>query len=200
MEKLSGGDMLIRALQDEGVEYVFGYPGGAVLHIYDAFFKQNRIQHVLVRHEQAATHMADGYARATGRPGIVFVTSGPGATNAVTGIATAYMDSIPMVVISGQVPSHLIGTDSFQETDMVGVSRPVVKHSFLIKSAQEIPETVKKAFYIASSGRPGPVVIDIPKVIRAGNHHAGYIGVNSKLITTLDLHVNTLSFRIGKNN
>lgn len=163
MEKLSGGDMLIRALQDEGVDYVFGYPGGAVLHIYDAFFKQNRIQHVLVRHEQAATHMADGYARATGRPGVVFVTSGPGATNAITGIATAYMDSIPMVVISGQVQSHLIGTDSFQETDMVGISRPVVKHSFLVKSAEEIPETVKKAFYIAMSGRPGPVVIDIPK-------------------------------------
>ena len=163
MEKLSGGDMLIRALQDEGVDYVFGYPGGAVLHIYDAFFKQNRIQHVLVRHEQAATHMADGYARATGRPGVVFVTSGPGATNAVTGIATAYMDSIPMVVISGQVQSHLIGTDSFQETDMMGISRPVVKHSFMIRSAEEIPETVKKAFYIATTGRPGPVVIDIPK-------------------------------------
>ena len=151
MEKLSGGDMLIRALQDEGVDYVFGYPGGAVLHVYDAFFKQNRIQHVLVRHEQAATHMADGYARATGRPGVVFVTSGPGATNAVTGIATAYMDSIPMVVISGQVQSHLIGTDSFQETDMMGISRPVVKHSFMIRSAQEIPETVKKAFYIATT-------------------------------------------------
>ncbi len=163
VEKLSGGDMLIRALQDEGVDYVFGYPGGAVLHIYDALFKQNRMQHVLVRHEQAATHMADGYARATGRPGVVLVTSGPGATNAITGIATAYMDSIPMVVISGQVQSHLIGTDSFQETDMVGVSRPVVKHSFLIKKPEDIPETIKKAFYIATSGRPGPVVVDIPK-------------------------------------
>jgi acetolactate synthase-1/2/3 large subunit len=163
VEKLSGGDMLIRALQDEGVDYIFGYPGGAVLHIYDALFKQNRIQHLLVRHEQAATHMADGYARSTGRPGVVFVTSGPGATNAVTGIATAYMDSIPMVVISGQVQSHLIGTDSFQETDMVGISRPVVKHSFLVRSAEEIPETIKKAFYIATSGRPGPVVVDIPK-------------------------------------
>lgn len=163
MEKLSGGDMLIRALQDEDVEYVFGYPGGAVLHIYDALFKQNRIQHVLVRHEQAATHMADGYARATGLPGVVFVTSGPGATNAITGIATAYMDSIPMVVISGQVQSHLIGTDSFQETDMVGISRPVVKHSFLVKKATDIPLTIKKAFYIATSGRPGPVVVDIPK-------------------------------------
>jgi len=163
VEKLSGGDMLIRALQDEGVDHVFGYPGGAVLHIYDAMFRQNRIQHVLVRHEQAATHMADGYARATGRPGVVLVTSGPGATNAITGIATAYMDSIPMVVISGQVQSHLIGTDSFQETDMVGISRPIVKHSFLVRAASEIPEIIKKAFYIATSGRPGPVVVDIPK-------------------------------------
>jgi acetolactate synthase-1/2/3 large subunit len=155
--------MLIRALQDEGVDHVFGYPGGAVLHIYDAVFRQNRIQHVLVRHEQAATHMADGYARSTGRPGVVLVTSGPGATNAITGIATAYMDSIPMVVISGQVQSHLIGTDSFQETDMVGISRPIVKHSFLVRTASEIPETIKKAFYIATTGRPGPVVVDIPK-------------------------------------
>ena len=163
MEMLSGADILIRSLQEENVDYVFGYPGGAVLHIYDALFTQNRIQHVLVRHEQAATHMADGYARATGRPGCVLVTSGPGATNAITGIATAYMDSIPMVVISGQVQSHLIGTDSFQETDMVGISRQIVKHSFMIKSAQDIPQVVKKAFYIARSGRPGPVVIDIPK-------------------------------------
>ena len=163
MEMLSGADILIRSLQEENVDYVFGYPGGAVLHIYDALFTQNRIQHVLVRHEQAATHMADGYARATGRPGCVLVTSGPGATNAITGIATAYMDSIPMVVISGQVQSHLIGTDSFQETDMVGISRPIVKHSFMIKSAEDIPQVVKKAFYIATSGRPGPVVIDIPK-------------------------------------
>jgi acetolactate synthase-1/2/3 large subunit len=162
-EMLSGGDMLIRALQDEGVEYVFGYPGGAALHIYDAIFRQQRVEHILVRHEQAATHMADGYARATGRPGVVLVTSGPGATNAITGIATAYMDSIPMVVISGQVPSDLIGTDAFQETDMVGISRPVVKHSFMVKSAAEIPAVVKKAFYIATSGRPGPVVIDVPK-------------------------------------
>lgn len=162
---LSGADMLIRSLQEENVDYVFGYPGGAVLHIYDALFKQNRIQHVLVRHEQAATHMADGYARATGRPGVVLVTSGPGATNAITGIATAFMDSIPMVVISGQVQSHLIGTDSFQETDMVGISRPIVKHSFLLKSAEEIPAAIKKAFYLATTGRPGPVVVDIPKDI-----------------------------------
>ncbi len=162
-EMMSGGDMLIRALQDEGVEYVFGYPGGSALHIYDAIFRQQRVEHILVRHEQAATHMADGYARATGRPGVVLVTSGPGATNAITGIATAYMDSIPIVVISGQVPNDLIGTDAFQETDMVGVSRPVVKHSFLVKNAAEIPLVVKKAFYIATSGRPGPVVIDVPK-------------------------------------
>ncbi|MBT7884972.1 MAG: acetolactate synthase 3 large subunit [Gammaproteobacteria bacterium] len=157
--------MLVRSLQAEGVEYVFGYPGGAVLHIYDALFRQEVIKHFLVRHEQAATHMADGYARATGRPGVVLVTSGPGATNAITGIATAYMDSIPMVVISGQVQSHLIGTDSFQETDMVGISRPIVKHSFLVKRAIDIPATIKKAFYLANSGRPGPVVVDIPKDI-----------------------------------
>ncbi|MGA1189259.1 MAG: acetolactate synthase 3 large subunit [Pseudomonadales bacterium] len=163
--QLSGAEMLIRSLQEEGVEQIFGYPGGAVLHIYDALFKQNTIKHFLVRHEQAATHMADGYARATGKTGVVLVTSGPGATNAITGIATAYMDSIPMVVISGQVQSHLIGTDSFQETDMVGISRPIVKHSFLVKTAQDIPETIKKAFYIASTGRPGPVVVDIPKDI-----------------------------------
>ena len=162
-ERLSGGEMLIRALQDEGVDYVFGYPGGAVLHIYDAIFKQQRIEHVLARHEQAATHMADGYARSTGKTGVALVTSGPGATNAITGIATAYMDSTPIVVISGQVPSHVIGTDAFQETDMVGVSRPVVKHSYLVRSGAEIPRVVKEAFYIARSGRPGPVVIDVPK-------------------------------------
>ena len=162
-EMLSGADMLIRALQDEGVDYLFGYPGGAALHIYDAIFRQQKVEHILVRHEQAATHMADGYARATGRPGVVLVTSGPGATNAITGIATAYMDSTPIIVISGQVPRNVIGTDAFQETDMVGISRPVVKHSFLVQDAQEIPEVVRKAFYIASSGRPGPVVIDVPK-------------------------------------
>lgn len=162
-ELLSGGEMLIRALRDEGVEYIFGYPGGAALHIYDAIFQQKDVQHILVRHEQAATHAADGYARATGKVGVVLVTSGPGATNAITGIATAYMDSIPMVVISGQVQSHLIGEDAFQETDMVGISRPIVKHSFTVRDAAEIPEIVKKAFYIASTGRPGPVVIDIPK-------------------------------------
>ena len=167
MELLSGGDMLMRALQEEGVEYMFGYPGGAALHIYDALFNQKKIKHVLVRHEQAATHAADGYARATGKVGVVLVTSGPGATNAITGIATAYMDSIPMVVISGQVTSDKIGDDAFQETDMVGVSRPVVKHSFMIKSPAEIPNIVKKAFHLASTGRPGPVVIDIPKDMTA---------------------------------
>ncbi|MCK7598797.1 acetolactate synthase 3 large subunit [Microbulbifer sp. CAU 1566] len=165
MELLSGGDMLVRALQDEGVDLIFGYPGGSALHIYDAIFRQKGIKHVLVRHEQGATHAADGYARATGKTGVVLVTSGPGATNAITGIATAYMDSIPMVVISGQVPSDKIGEDAFQETDMVGCSRPIVKHSFLVKNAEEIPEVVKKAFFIASTGRPGPVVIDIPKDI-----------------------------------
>jgi len=162
---LSGGEMVIRALEDEGVEYIFGYPGGAVLHIYDALFQSDKLSHILVRHEQAATHAADGYARATGKPGVVLVTSGPGATNAVTGIATAYMDSIPMVVLSGQVQSHLIGCDAFQETDMVGISRPIVKHSFMVKRAEDIPATLKKAFYLATSGRPGPVVIDLPKDI-----------------------------------
>jgi len=163
VELLSGSEMLIRALRDEGVKYVYGYPGGALLHVYDALFRQNDVTHILVRHEQAATHMADGYARATGKAGVVMVTSGPGATNAITGIATAYMDSIPMVVISGQVQSDLVGSDAFQETDMVGISRPIVKHSFIIQHPAQIPEIVKKAFYIAESGRPGPVVIDIPK-------------------------------------
>ncbi|MGH1471391.1 MAG: acetolactate synthase 3 large subunit [Cellvibrionaceae bacterium] len=165
MELLSGGDMLIRSLQEEGVDIVFGYPGGAALHIYDAIYRQEAVRHILVRHEQAATHAADGYTRATGKVGTVLVTSGPGATNAITGIATAYMDSIPMVVISGQVPSDKIGEDAFQETDMVGVSRPIVKHSFLIKDAREIPEVIKKAYYIAGTGRPGPVVVDVPKDI-----------------------------------
>ncbi len=163
MELLSGGEMLMRALHDEGVELIWGYPGGAVLHIYDALFKQDKVEHILVRHEQAATHAADGYARATGKPGVVLVTSGPGATNAITGIATAFMDSIPMVVISGQVDSSLIGSDGFQETDMVGISRPIVKHSFMVQNPEDIPMVVKKAFYIATTGRPGPVVIDIPK-------------------------------------
>jgi len=161
---LSGAEMVVQSLIEEGVEQIFGYPGGSVLDIYDALHaKTDQIKHVLVRHEQAATHMADGYARATGNPGVVLVCSGPGATNTITGIATAYMDSIPMIVISGNVPNNMIGNDAFQECDIVGVSRPVVKHSFLVKKAEDIPETVKKAFYIATSGRPGPVLIDLPK-------------------------------------
>ncbi|MCR9933410.1 acetolactate synthase 3 large subunit [Vibrio antiquarius] len=161
---LSGAEMVVQSLIEEHVEQIFGYPGGSVLDIYDALHaKTDQIKHVLVRHEQAATHMADGYARATGKPGVVLVCSGPGATNTITGIATAYMDSIPMIVISGNVPNSLIGNDAFQECDIVGVSRPVVKHSFLVKKAEDIPETIKKAFYIATTGRPGPVVIDLPK-------------------------------------
>ena len=163
MKKLSGAEMVIQSLRDEGVEYLFGYPGGAVLDIYDAIHTLGGIEHILVRHEQAAVHMADGYARSTGKVGCVLVTSGPGATNAITGIATAYADSVPLVVISGQVMTDLIGRDAFQECDMVGISRPVVKHSFIVKRAEDIPEIIKKAFYIASTGRPGPVVVDIPK-------------------------------------
>ena len=153
----------MRALKDEGVKFIFGYPGGAALHIYDSIFKQKACDHILVRHEQGATHAADGYSRATGKPGVALVTSGPGATNAITGLATAFMDSIPLVVISGQVQSHLIGTDSFQETDMIGISRPIVKHSFIVQNAKDIPRIVQEAFHIATTGRPGPVVIDIPK-------------------------------------
>ena len=155
--------MVVQSLRDQGVEFLFGYPGGAVLDIYDAIHTLGGIEHILVRHEQAAVHMADGYARATGKVGCVLVTSGPGATNAITGIATAYADSIPLVVLSGQVPSGLIGSDAFQECDMIGISRPVVKHSFLVKNSEDIPTIIKKAFYIASTGRPGPVVIDLPK-------------------------------------
>jgi len=161
--ELNGAEIIVQSLEDEGVEYIFGYPGGAVLHLYDALFKQDGIKHILVRHEQGAVHAADGYARSTGRPGVVLVTSGPGATNAVTGIATAYMDSIPLVVISGQVPSPVIGSDAFQEVDTVGITRPCVKHNFLIKDVRDIAETIKKAFYIATTGRPGPVVVDVPK-------------------------------------
>ena len=163
MELLSGAEMLVRALKDEGVETLFGYPGGAVLHIYDALFQQKGLSHVLVRHEQSAAHMADAFSRCSGKTGVVLATSGPGATNTVTGIATAYMDSIPMVIITGQVQSDWIGDDAFQETDIVGVTRPIVKHSFMVKRPQDIPEIIKKAFYIASTGRPGPVLVDIPK-------------------------------------
>jgi acetolactate synthase I/II/III large subunit len=165
MEMMSGAAMVVRTLKDIGVKHVFGYPGGAVLDIYDALYAQTDVEHVLVRHEQAAAHMADGYARSTGLTGTVLVTSGPGATNTLTGIATAYMDSIPMVILSGQVPSMHIGEDAFQETDMVGCSRPIVKHSFLVKRAVDIPEAIAKAYYIASTGRPGPVVVDLPKDI-----------------------------------
>ena len=165
--ELSGAQILVQSLIDEGVEYIFGYPGGAVLHLYDALYQQEDIKHVLVRHEQGATHAADGYARSTGKPGVVLVTSGPGATNAVTGIATAYMDSIPMVIISGQVSLPVIGSDAFQEVDMIGITRPCVKHNFLVKDVTKLAETIKKAFYVATTGRPGPVVIDVPKDITA---------------------------------
>ncbi|MBI3145766.1 MAG: acetolactate synthase 3 large subunit, partial [Pseudogulbenkiania sp.] len=161
--QISGAEIVVRCLQEEGVEFVFGYPGGAVLEIYDAIFKQTQFKHVLVRHEQAAVHAADAYSRSSDKVGVALVTSGPGATNAVTGIATAYMDSIPLVVLSGQVATPAIGLDAFQEVDMVGITRPCVKHNFLVKDINELAETIKKAFYIAKTGRPGPVVVDIPK-------------------------------------
>jgi acetolactate synthase-1/2/3 large subunit len=167
--ELSGAEIISAFLEDEGVEHIFGYPGGAVLHIYDALFRRNKVKHILVRHEQAATHAADGYARATGKTGVALVTSGPGMTNAVTGIATAHLDSIPMVVISGQVPTSMIGSDAFQEVDSVGISRPCVKHNFLVKDINDLAITLKKAFYVASSGRPGPVLVDIPKDITDPN-------------------------------
>jgi acetolactate synthase I/II/III large subunit len=164
---ISGAEIVIKSLAAEGVEYVFGYPGGAVLFIYDELFKQDKVKHVLVRHEQGATHAADGYARASGKVGVCLVTSGPGVTNAVTGIATAYMDSIPMVIITGQVPTHAIGLDAFQEVDAVGITRPCVKHNFLVKNVRELAGTIKKAFHIARTGRPGPVLVDIPKDVSA---------------------------------
>ena len=167
--ELSGAEIVVQALRDEGVEYVWGYPGGAVLHIYDALFQQDEVRHILVRHEQAATHAADGYSRATGKPGVALVTSGPGATNAVTGIATAYLDSIPLVVITGQVPTPFIGSDAFQEVDITGITRPCVKHNFLVKRVEDIAETLRKAFYIATTGRPGPVLVDIPKDVTDPN-------------------------------
>ncbi len=172
--ELTGAEILVQCLKEEGVEYLFGYPGGAVLHIYDALYKQDDVKHILVRHEQAATHAADGYARSTGKPGAVLVTSGPGATNAVTGIATAYMDSIPMVVITGQVPTSLIGNDAFQECDSVGITRPIVKHNFLVKDIKDLAETMKKAFYVATSGRPGPVVVDVPKDVTGQSAEYSY--------------------------
>ena len=172
--ELSGSEILIQFLKDEGVEFIFGYPGGAVLHIYDALYKQDDIKHILVRHEQGASHMADGYARATGKTGVCLVTSGPGATNAVTGIATAYMDSIPMVVITGQVPTHAIGSDAFQEVDCIGITRPCVKHNFLVKDVEDLAVTLKKAFFVAGTGRPGPVVVDIPKDVTRPDHKIPY--------------------------
>ncbi len=180
--ELTGADIFVQCLKDEGVEYLFGYPGGAVLHIYDALYRQKHVQHIMVRHEQAATHAADGYARSTGKPGVVLVTSGPGATNAVTGIATAYMDSIPLIVITGQVPTSLIGNDAFQEVDSVGITRPCVKHNFLVKDVKDLAETMKKAFYVATTGRPGPVVVDIPKdvtALKAEYHYPSKVNMRS---------------------
>jgi acetolactate synthase-1/2/3 large subunit len=163
--EITGADIVVRCLAEEGVEHVFGYPGGAVLYIYDAIFKQDKFQHVLVRHEQAAIHAADAYSRSSNKVGVALVTSGPGVTNAVTGLATAHMDSIPMVVITGQVPTHAIGQDAFQECDTVGITRPCVKHNFLVKDVKDLASVMKKAFYIAQTGRPGPVLVDIPKDI-----------------------------------
>ena len=163
--EITGADIVVRCLAEEGVEHVFGYPGGAVLYIYDAIFKQDKFQHILVRHEQAAIHAADAYSRSSNKVGVALVTSGPGVTNAVTGLVTAYMDSIPMVIISGQVPTHAIGQDAFQECDTVGITRPCVKHNFLVKDVKDLAMVMKKAFYIATTGRPGPVLVDIPKDI-----------------------------------
>lgn len=180
--ELTGAEILVRCLKDEGVEYVFGYPGGAVLFIYDALYQQADVKHILVRHEQGATHAADGYARSTGKPGVVLVTSGPGATNAITGIATAYMDSIPMVIITGQVHTWAIGSDAFQEVDSVGITRPCVKHNFLVKDVNDLATTIKKAFYLASTGRPGPVVVDVPKDVtmhKAPYHYPESVAIRS---------------------
>src|SRR5438876_3632766 len=169
-ESLSGAEIVIRALVDQGVDVVFGYPGGAVLPIYDALFKQNALRHILVRHEQGAVHAAEGYARSTGRVGVVLVTSGPGATNAVTGLTDALMDSIPIVCLTGQVPTHLIGNDAFQEADTTGITRPCTKHNYLVKSIEDLSRKVHEAFYVARSGRPGPVVIDLPKDVLMNKH------------------------------
>src|SRR5499426_4085010 len=169
-EPITGADIVIRALVDQGVEVVFGYPGGAVLPVYDSLFKQNRLRHILVRHEQAAVHAAEGYARSTGRVGVVLVTSGPGATNAVTGLTDALMDSVPVVCLTGQVPTHLIGNDAFQEADTTGITRPCTKHNYLVKSIADLPRIVHEAFYVAKSGRPGPVVVDLPKDVLMNKH------------------------------
>src|SRR6201982_1521054 len=172
--QLTGAEIVIRCLQDEGVEYVFGYPGGAVLNIYDELFKQEQVKHVLVRHEQGAAHAADGYSRSSEKVGVCLVTSGPGVTNAGTGIATAYMDSIPLVIVTGQVPTHAIGQDAFQECDTVGITRPCVKHNFLVKDVKELAATFKKAFYLASTGRPGAVLVDIPKDVTQASAEFNY--------------------------
>ncbi|VAW79304.1 Acetolactate synthase large subunit [hydrothermal vent metagenome] len=180
--ELTGSEIFVRSLEQQGIKHVFGYPGGAVLPIYDALDQQDKVEHILVRHEQAATHAADGYARSTGRPGVVLVTSGPGATNAVTGIATAYMDSIPLVVFTGQVPTALIGNDAFQEVDSVGITRPCVKHNFLVKDVKDLAITIRKAFYVATTGRPGPVVVDIPKDVsqaKAEFHYPKHVKMRS---------------------
>src|SRR5499426_4051480 len=173
-EPITGADIVIKALVDQGVEVIFGYPGGAVLPIYDSLFKQNRLRHILVRHEQAAVHAAEGYARSTGKVGVVLVTSGPGATNAVTGLTDALMDSIPIVCLTGQVPTHLIGNDAFQEADTTGITRPCTKHNYLVKSIADLPRIMHEAFYVARSGRPGPVVVDLPKdVLQARGEYSG---------------------------
>ena len=171
--KITGANIVIKSLKDLGVEYVFGYPGGAILPIYDEIFKQNKIRHILVRHEQGAVHMAEGYARSTGKVGVVLVTSGPGATNAVTGLTDALMDSVPILCLTGQVPTHLIGTDAFQEADTLGITRSCTKHNFLVKSVEKLQEVIFKGFYIAKSGRPGPVVVDLPKDVQ--NDKTSYI-------------------------
>jgi acetolactate synthase I/II/III large subunit len=165
-EQMTGAEIILKALADQGVEHVFGYPGGAVLPIYDEIFQQEKVRHILVRHEQGATHAAEGYARSTGKPGVVLVTSGPGATNAVTGLTDALMDSIPIVCITGQVPTHLIGNDAFQECDTVGITRPCTKHNYLVKNVNDLARILHEAFYVATNGRPGPVVVDVPKDVQ----------------------------------
>ena len=196
--ELSGGEILVQCLIDEGVEYIFGYPGGAVLHIYDALFKQDKVKHILVRHEQGATHAADGYARSSGKPGVVLVTSGPGATNAVTGIATAHMDSIPMVILSGQVPMAVIGSDAFQEADISGITRPCVKHNFLVKDVTKLASTIKKAFYLATTGRPGPVLVDIPKNLTDPRVKVPYEYPKSVTLRSYNPHVKGHRWQIKK--
>ncbi len=196
--ELSGGEILVQCLIDEGVEYIFGYPGGAVLHIYDALFKQDKVKHILVRHEQGATHAADGYARSSGKPGVVLVTSGPGATNAVTGIATAHMDSIPMVILSGQVPMAVIGSDAFQEADIVGITRPCVKHNFLVKDVTKLAATIKQAFYLATTGRPGPVLVDVPKNLTDPRVKVPYEYPSSVSLRSYNPHVKGHRWQIKK--